>query len=180
MRGKSPAVAIVQALQEFRCRTAAVRAHGDHQRGAAVRGSFFDHRANLRDRFLAFFGPVFAPGMVFNYSETALGMLDDLSLREFNLLIKLEEYEQQHPRKEDENELQRARRFWDDFVVDVEQNLNIPREELEAMLARLIRSGCYEPFVGAYFDYTGGMGKLTPLYYRLKELVGNKLDEHDG
>lgn len=36
---------------------------------------------------------------------------------------------------------------------------------------RIARTGCYEMFTGTYANYTGGRGKLTPTYHRLKKFI---------
>jgi len=112
-----------------------------------------------------------------NYSsidefEEYLKILDELSLREFQILIKLEEYESENPLLDTDNgnELKRATRFWESFVGDI-KNLGVPENEVDSIINRLNRSGCFETFVGNYYDYTGGKGKTTATFKRLKKLI---------
>lgn len=103
--------------------------------------------------------------------EEFLGILDDLSNRELAVLILLDQYETNHPKLDNENDLQRASRYWNDFSSELSSDLGIPPEEIDSVLTRLNRSGCYETFTGGYFDYTGGKGKITPLFRRLKSVA---------
>jgi hypothetical protein len=103
--------------------------------------------------------------------EEYLSILDDLSYREILVLATLERYTGQFPLGPEENELQRANRFWDDFTKELEHNLGLPAGEIDGVLTRLNRTGCYETFTGAYLDYSGGRGRLTATYFRLRKLV---------
>lgn len=108
--------------------------------------------------------------------EDYLSILDDLSYRELMLLIKLDKYEEEHPLQEGENDLQRANHFWEKYCDEIICDLSIPPDELNATLTRLNRTGCYETFIGAYLDYTGGKGKTTPTFKRLKKLISSNVD----
>ncbi len=103
--------------------------------------------------------------------EEYLSILDELNYQEFSMLLLLDKYESKYPRKDTENELQRAWRFWPDFINELEKELKFPKEEINDRLARLNRTGCYETFVGGYANYSGGVGKLTSTYFRLKKLI---------
>lgn len=103
--------------------------------------------------------------------EDYLCILDELSYRELVVLGILEKYELANPQKQEENSLQRCSRFWEGFIKDVTKTLKIDELEVNAVLTRLNRSGCYQEITGGYFDYTGGKGSLTPLYYKLKKLI---------
>jgi hypothetical protein len=102
-----------------------------------------------------------------------LSILDDLSLRELQILLLLKEIDKSNPpiiqtssdETESENELQRATRYWNLFEHEVERTLLINPQQLRAMLTRLNRTGLYETFTGSYIGYTGGMGYLTELFY---------------
>ena len=55
--------------------------------------------------------------------EECLGILDELYYRELLILFTLDKYESQYPKKEyQENDLQRATRFWKEFVAGLEKN----------------------------------------------------------
>jgi len=103
--------------------------------------------------------------------EEYLSILDELSYREFLVLSTLERYEREFPPSENENELQKANQFWEKFVSEVKQELDLTFDEVQAMLTRLNRTGCYETIVGMYLGYKGGRGKLTATYFRLKKLL---------
>lgn len=103
--------------------------------------------------------------------EEYLGILDNLSNRELTILTLLDKYESKHSKDEDEDDLQCATKFWKEFSSELTEKLAIPANEIDAMLTRLNRSGCYETFVGGYIGYTGGMGKTTPSFHRLKSLA---------
>ena len=103
--------------------------------------------------------------------EEYMGILDELSAREFSVLCLLDQYEMKHPIQKDENALQRAIRFWPDFIENLSKNYLIAENETDALLTRLNRIGCYETFVGNYLSYTGGKGKITPTFQRLKSIV---------
>jgi hypothetical protein len=107
--------------------------------------------------------------------EEYLGILDELSYRELTILFKLYRFEFEHPMKENENDLQRANYFWSEFTREIVEQIGVPSEEIPAVLTRLNRTGCYETFVGAYWDYEGGQGKTTPTFERLKELIENNV-----
>ena len=102
--------------------------------------------------------------------EEYLKILEELSLKEINILEILETHEAKHPLREDENENegQRVNRFWASFTQTLINELEIPREEIDARLMRLTRTGCYE-LLRTYV--VGSKGKLTPTYIRLKQFL---------
>jgi len=100
--------------------------------------------------------------------EEYLKILDELSFRKISILFILDKYESRFPKTGKENDLKRVNRFWDKFTTKLVKQLDIPKDESNAILTRLNRTGCYETFTGSYWDYTGGKGKLTPTYFRLK------------
>lgn len=106
--------------------------------------------------------------------EEYLSILNELSYREFYILSKLHRYEKLYPKYGNENDLQRCTKFWEEFIDDIKRDLKIEKEEAQAMLTRISRTGCYEPITGAYLSYAGGNGKLTPIFYRIIELIGEK------
>ncbi len=100
--------------------------------------------------------------------EESLKIIDELSYREISILLLLDTCESKYPLQEKENELGRATRFWEEFKKSLIEELSVKEDEIEAMLTRLTRSGCYEQFIGGYWDYEGGMGKTTPLFQKIK------------
>jgi hypothetical protein len=103
--------------------------------------------------------------------EEFLAILDDLSNRELAVLILLDSYESIYQKNEEENDFQRANRFWQEFCHQLVTEFGIPDNEINAILTRLNRSGCYETFTGTYWDNTGGKGKITPTFHRIKTLA---------
>ncbi|MGB9123440.1 MAG: hypothetical protein WCE73_22690 [Candidatus Angelobacter sp.] len=98
--------------------------------------------------------------------EEYLGIVSELSEREFWILLVLNKFESQTLLC-GRNPLQRAMQFWDEFAGAVEKQAGIPGNELTATLTRIQRTGLYEHFIGGYGDYAGGMGNLTPRFTKL-------------
>lgn len=105
--------------------------------------------------------------------EEYLSILEELSYRELIILNTLEEYERKYPSKEGENDFQRSNRFWDKFINQLKEKINIPVGQIDAVLSRIARTGCYETFKGTYGSPTGGQGKLTPIFRELKNIIEN-------
>ena len=103
--------------------------------------------------------------------EELLGILDDLSDRELAMLSLLDRFESKHPTIEGENDLQRTASYWGIFSNKLIAELGINHKEINALLTRLNRSGCYETFTGTYFDYKGDRGMTTPTFQKLKALA---------
>jgi len=108
--------------------------------------------------------------------EEFLGILNELSYRELSLLILLEDYEARFPKAgpgEDEN--QRAMKFWKAFCEQMITDLGIKDNEINAVLRRLNRSGCYETFTTEMVhSLKRNKGKTTPTFQRLKSLALDK------
>jgi hypothetical protein len=104
--------------------------------------------------------------------EEYLLLLDEISEREFKLLLLLERHETKHPQRASENRLQRAGHFWIDFASDAEKELGIDDDSLQAMLGRLTRTGMYLEITGGYWDYTGGRGYLTTTFAEFRSALG--------
>jgi hypothetical protein len=113
--------------------------------------------------------------------EDYLKILDDLSIRELQLLAILSSFEQESAGTEHMNDLARADSFWESFERQAIQELSIPspRDELTGLITRLGRTGMYEPIIGTYFDYEGGRGKLTGAYRRLESILRETPDSFD-
>jgi hypothetical protein len=93
--------------------------------------------------------------------EEHLQLLDEVSEREFKLLLLLARHEGKHPMQRSDNRLTRTNYFWAEFASDAQRELGLEEDNLESMLARLTRTGMYQEITGAYFDYTGGRGYMT-------------------
>lgn len=103
--------------------------------------------------------------------EEYLCILDELSYREFQILGILEKYEQEHPVREKQTEVQRTDQYWKQFKSEISGLLNISQDEVISTLTRLNRTGLYREITGTYFDYHGGQGVLTEMYYKLKKMI---------
>lgn len=106
--------------------------------------------------------------------EEYLNILDELSCREIYILAKLYKYENKYPLKTNENDLQRCTKFWDEFINEIKSDLNITEDEIDAILTRITRTGCYKEIVGTYVGYMGGQGKLTPIFNKIQELISSE------
>ncbi len=93
--------------------------------------------------------------------EELIKTIEDLSYREFAVLLKLHKYEQL---KETSN-TRMSSRYWDQFTKDVAEEFQI--EGLASFMARMERSGLYLRDTGSGFDYSGDEGATTPLFKRL-------------
>ncbi len=96
--------------------------------------------------------------------EEMLEILDDLSIREFQILLLLHKFETSAPIRQDQNPLQRVLTYWEAFIASVESQFGIPASEIPGVLARMRRTGLYDNIYGTYYDYTGDKGCLTPNY----------------
>ena len=105
--------------------------------------------------------------------EDFLGILDDLSYREMRALSLLDQFSTR-PRENAEGDLEWTNSFWDEFEKDLIKNVGIQHTEVAPFMNRIARTGCYEMYTGTYWDYTGGKGKLTPIYTQLVEFIREK------
>lgn len=112
--------------------------------------------------------------------EEILAVLDDLSEREYMVLIALHLLESSSNLSASNklNPLQTANVFWDQFLDEVERNLLIPKDEIPGVLARLNRTGLYKTFTGGFFDYTGDQGCLTPNFKKFIAALNAKDGEY--
>jgi len=102
--------------------------------------------------------------------EDFIGILNELTYREISALSLFETYDT-ILQENDENEIMRVNKFWNEFEERMEKELNVPKSYVNNFMIRITRTGCYEEFNGNYFGYTAGKGKLTPLYYELKNFI---------
>lgn len=103
--------------------------------------------------------------------EELLSILDELSLREFNALVKLMVHEKANPVNEGQNLLQNSKKYWEEFKKDIIQDLGVSLESFNAFMAKIERTGLYTRITGMYYDYAGDIGRTTPLLSRLIALV---------
>lgn len=105
--------------------------------------------------------------------EDYLKILDEISYRELLALKILDEYSST-PRSQEQNDLQWTNEFWDNFECRLDNELGIPKDQITDFMNRIGRTGCYEMFTGRFWDYTGGKGKLTSTYFKLKKFVESR------
>ena len=108
--------------------------------------------------------------------EYFLNILDNLGFKEIQALIIFDSFSDSF-RDSTNSDPSWTSTFWDEFENKLSEQLNIPRERVADFMNGIARTGCYEMFTGAYISYTGGQGKLTPTFKRLKEFIlDNKID----
>lgn len=103
--------------------------------------------------------------------EELLASIDSVSDREFSVLVLLRRYEISATGKHVENELARVGTYWHQFRHDAIHDCGVRRDELNAFLMRIERSGLYARIAGSYYDYDGNSGKTTPIFHRLEQLL---------
>lgn len=126
--------------------------------------------------------------------EEVLAILEGLSNREIAVLVKFEELYNKTPEKREaitaprvsvggkplvsqdssasSVDEQKYKDFEEELHDYLERTLSIKKEYIKGFLIRLSRSGLYEQFV--YMDGYSGAGKLTPEYFKIKELIISK------
>jgi len=105
--------------------------------------------------------------------EEFRGVLEDLRPREMAALLLLRDIENRNPfgEVENDNELRRAWRGWDEFQSRLEAEIGVPQPQQAGFLARLQRTGLYRTIVGGYLDYEGDVGSLTPYFEALLDAL---------
>lgn len=63
--------------------------------------------------------------------------------------------------------------YWEEFIKEVQLALHIEEKELEALLIRLQRTGCYMIHVGYWDIKNDGNGDTTLLFHKLHKIVSN-------
>jgi len=143
---------------------------------AAARASRTE-KVQLFARMLAYYGYINVNSNDDNY-EQMLRILDDMTLREYQVLLILRALEDRHPLlSDDETPAQRTARFWDDFVHRIGQK-GIAEEELLGFFARLSRTGFYESYSGQFWDTGRGEGQTTAAFDRFLAAVNRHQKEH--
>jgi hypothetical protein len=102
--------------------------------------------------------------------EELFGIIDEISLREFQALNLLAKYELKFPKEKDKNRLQRSNQFWTDFLNDLNHQIGIEKDISRDFLKRIERTGCYAEISGSYHNYSGGIGYLTSTYFEIENL----------
>lgn len=103
--------------------------------------------------------------------EEYLSILNELSVREWNILDVIYSFETSFLRQASENPLQYAMRYWPQLRKELISRGLTTENQVNAFLARLNRTGCYVTFTGDYLSYSGDMGRTTETYRKLRSLV---------
>jgi hypothetical protein len=117
-----------------------------------------------------------------NEYEDFLRILDETTYRELGVLVVLEELEVAYPLEAEELKdgqahrvYLRAHRIWNPGYGDFERvacsRVGLVPSELQAILVRLNRTGLYRQVYAMVSAYTGNLGTLTPMYYRLARVI---------
>mgnify|MGYP001002782861 CR=1 FL=1 len=109
--------------------------------------------------------------------EEYLNILSDLSFRELQILSITDKYFTEYPEPSerlDDNTSnpawnEWAKEFFPKFRAEIQKSVGIRDEEMDDILIRISRSGLYKQI--DYIDGDNGNGTLTPLFYRIKELI---------
>jgi hypothetical protein len=136
-------------------------------------------------RMLANYDRIVAMGTEDDYEEM-LRLLDDLSVREYQILLLLRNFEERAKEEplaeadatdpEDAMYL-RASEFWEDFRIAVERT-GVPQHEIRGVLARLRRTGMYDSFVVERYGVDGEKSRTTPLFDRFLAAVERHEVQH--
>ncbi len=100
-----------------------------------------------------------------------LKILDELSVREIQILCIFYDYNEKFIRNEKENDAQYSHKFWNDFISEINGKFSLNNDESSAILQRTSRTGCIEPITGTYYGYKGGEYKITPLFRELAKIA---------
>jgi len=108
--------------------------------------------------------------------EEWLQVLDDLSYREFQILVVLHRYEVMAGIVEDENKNQGhvIQGYWSDFVRTVSAEVGVPENAVKGIMERLTRTGLYwagVPTGGAVAVPELSIGYLTPNFNKFLEAL---------
>jgi hypothetical protein len=117
--------------------------------------------------------------------EEMLRILDDISLREYHLLVILRNYEkmfvqemeQMHPNGIPGGPRRWAGGHWDDFAWKDMKRLGVPEVEIAGVLVRLRRTGLYETMQGQESS-SNFHGRTTPLFDHFQRAVERLEREH--
>jgi len=125
------------------------------------------------------FGNLFNRAVVQNFINSFdkynfyLTILDDLTLKEINILHKLYRLEcKTQPKDKSRNERLIANKgIWEEFKQNMQEDMNIIKNCLEEELIRIERTGClYIPRV-TINDFRSYSAVTTEIYSKLKDLI---------
>lgn len=106
--------------------------------------------------------------------EDYTSIFNELSEREFFILSNKYQFEQNNKDENSEmNPAQLTRLYWADFVESTCSKLNMPEAELNPMLVRIQRTGCYSKHNGYWDDGPNEEGDTTELFKIIYKLINN-------
>lgn len=100
--------------------------------------------------------------------EDYLNVLDELSYREIKALVLLDSF-YETPKTKDENEFKWTQKFWDDFEVELQEEINIPKELINDFMTRITRTGLFRTLDEYIWSDKESEGILTPSFKHLKK-----------
>lgn len=102
--------------------------------------------------------------------EEMVGLLDELSYREWQALLLYQQFRDQSVF--DADPLKRVLSFWFRFVARLETEQGVDPAEASSFMNRISRTGLYGELVAANFGgYMGGVGATSPRFERFLRLV---------
>lgn len=104
-----------------------------------------------------------------DYEELAF-VMEKITVKEFELLMLLYEKEQLHPNYSTEL-LPHTELYWESFTQKARTQLQLEINTVNAMLAKLNGTGLYLTITGTYYGYTGNRGHLTPIFYKMIQMI---------
>ena len=107
-------------------------------------------------------------GLDLNTFEDYLKILESLSEREMVILLCIDHYESKFGLSSSPSIGTLVNSYWDQCMTDIRNRLNIEEDEANALISRLIASGCFDSFVGTY-DMMPPKGRLSPVFYKMKK-----------
>ncbi|MEJ6981755.1 hypothetical protein WG906_14910 [Pedobacter sp. P351] len=103
--------------------------------------------------------------------EDYTAIFNELTDREFAILMIKFKYEEKFADKDEVFRMKNMSSYWDDFKLEVCNKIGITTEELNPMLLRIQRTGCYrkpDNYLGASSDQCG---LTTELFNRIYQMV---------
>lgn len=99
-------------------------------------------------------------------------IFDELTEREFIILSTKNNFERKHENTNPGlNQLQHTSTYWNDFKTHVTDTLEINEGELNSMLIRIQRTGCYIKYVGYMDESQDQIGHTSEIFRKLKEII---------
>ncbi|NQU05396.1 MAG: hypothetical protein HQ568_04820 [Calditrichaeota bacterium] len=102
--------------------------------------------------------------------EEYLQILDELNYRELQALVIFDDCSD-FSVTQNRDSIEWVGETWQNFVCRLENELGIPTPEASSFMVKVVRTGCFEMITGGYGGDIGGVGKLTPIYMKLKEFI---------